>query len=146
LELFEQRVQAAGGTVHWAETPEEMRAIVLDLCRERKARFITKGKSMVSEEVELNHALEEAGFTVDETDLGEYIIQLAGEKPSHIVAPALHKSRDDIEVLFREHHALGQRPLAEVEQIVHEAREVIRERFLRADVGITGANMLIAES
>ncbi len=146
LETFEQNVLAAGGQLHWAETPEQMQEIVVDICRQQNARYITKGKSMVSEEVHLNQVLESAGFIVDETDLGEYIIQLAGETPSHIVAPAIHKTRDDIEALFRQYHPLGERSLAEVEQIVNEAREVIRERFLRADVGITGANMLIAET
>lgn len=146
LESFEQKVLAAGGHVHWAETPEQMQAIVVEICRQQNARYITKGKSMVSEEVHLNQVLESAGFTVDETDLGEYIIQLAGETPSHIVAPAIHKTRDDIETLFRQYHPLGERSLAEVEQIVNEARQVIRGRFLRADVGITGANMLIAET
>lgn len=146
LEQFEARVSAAGGTVHWAETPAQMRDIVLAICKEQNARYVTKGKSMVSEEVHLNQALEEAGYTVDETDLGEYIIQLAGETPSHIVAPAVHKTREDIQTLFRDHHPLGERSLEEVEEIVNEARAVIRERFLRADVGITGANMLIADT
>lgn len=146
LEQFESKVNAAGGTVHWAETPEQLREIVLGICKEQNARYITKGKSMVSEEVHLNQALEDAGYTVDETDLGEYIIQLAGETPSHIVAPAVHKTREDIQSLFRDNHPLGDRSLEEVEQIVNEAREVIRERFIRADVGITGANMLIAET
>jgi len=146
LERFERNLTAAGGRVHWAETPAQMREIVLEICRREKARYITKGKSMVSEEVGLNRALEEAGFTVDETDLGEYIIQLAKETPSHIVAPALHKTREDIGVLFRDHHPLGDRPLQEVAAIVDEARTVIRERFLRADVGITGANMLVADT
>lgn len=146
LEQFEAKVHAAGGQVHWAETPAEMREIVLSICKAQRARYITKGKSMVSEEVHLNQALEKAGYTVDETDLGEYIIQLAGETPSHIVAPAVHKTREDIQRLFRDNHPLGDRPLEEVEQIVDEARTVIRERFLRADVGITGANMLIAET
>ncbi len=146
LEQFEAKVNAAGGIVHWAETPEQLREIVLRICKEQNARYITKGKSMVSEEVHLNQALEDSGYTVDETDLGEYIIQLAGETPSHIVAPAVHKTREDIQTLFRDNHPLGDRSLEEVEQIVNEAREVIRERFIRADVGITGANMLIAET
>lgn len=102
LSEFEANVQAAGGTVHWAETPEQMRKIVLDICTAQEARYITKGKSMVSEEVHLNQALEDAGYTVDETDLGEYIIQLAGETPSHIVAPAVHKTRGDIQTLFKD--------------------------------------------
>lgn len=146
LEQFERKVLESGGIVHWAETPEQLREIVLTICRGRDARFITKGKSMVSEEVSLNAALQEAGYVVDETDLGEYIIQLAGETPSHIVAPALHKTRGDIEALFRAHHDLGNRALNDVEAIVNEARQVIRNRFLRADVGITGANLLVAET
>jgi len=88
LEMFEHNVQAHGGQVHWASTPEQARSIILDLCRQANARSITKGKSMISEEIALNEALEKAGFEVVETDLGEYIIQLAEEPPSHIIAPA----------------------------------------------------------
>lgn len=146
LEQFEQRVLEAGGEVHWAENPAQMREQVVALCRAQNARYIAKGKSMVGEEVGLNAALESAGFHVDETDLGEYIIQLARETPSHIVAPALHKSRAQIGALFRAHHDLGERPLEEVQAIVREARAVLRERFLRADVGITGANLLVART
>ncbi len=143
---FETNVQAAGGHVHWAESPADMRRIVLNICAENSAQYVTKGKSMVSEEVGLNAAMEEAGLTVYETDLGEYIIQLAKEAPSHIVAPALHKTRQQIIDLFKSHHDFGERDLGEIKAIVDEARDVIRERFLKADVGITGANMLIAES
>ncbi len=143
---FETNVKAAGGHVHWAQTPEDMRRIVKAICAENAAQYVTKGKSMVSEEVGLNAALEDAGLTVFETDLGEYIIQLAGEVPSHIVAPALHKTRQQIIDLFKSHHDFGDRDLSEIKAIVDEAREVIRERYLKADVGITGANMLIAES
>ncbi len=146
LQEFEANVEAAGGHVHWAETPEDMRRIVKAICADNQAQYVTKGKSMVSEEVGLNAALEEAGLTVFETDLGEYIIQLAQEAPSHIVAPALHKTRQQIIDLFKIHHDFGERDLGEIKAIVDEAREVIRERFLKADVGITGANMLIAES
>lgn len=146
LEHFEQQVARNGGVVHWAESPEDLRRIVIDICQSAGARSATKGKSMVGEEAHLNAALEAAGITPWETDLGEYIIQLANEPPSHIVAPALHKTRGQIETLFREAHTMGERALEEVSQIVDEARAVIRERFLGADVGITGANMLIAES
>ena len=143
---FEQKVIEAGGHVHWASTPEEMREIVISLCAKENARRVTKGKSMVGEEVYLNEALEEAGIEPLETDLGEYIIQLAKEKPSHIVVPALHKTREQIKALFLGQHALGERELDEVENIVNEARAVIREHFLSADIGITGANLLIAET
>lgn len=146
LQEFETNVEAAGGHVHWAETAADMRRIVLAICEENDAHYIAKGKSMVSEEVGLNAALEEAGLTVFETDLGEYIIQLAQEPPSHIVAPALHKTRAQIIDLFKHHHDLGDRELDKIQAIVDEARMVIRERYLKADVGITGANMLIAES
>ncbi|MGL6161319.1 lactate utilization protein B [Microbulbifer sp.] len=143
---FEQKVTQAGGQVHWAETPAQMREIVLQLCAQHAAARVTKGKSMVGEEVYLNEALEEAGITPFETDLGEYILQLAKEPPSHIVAPALHKTRAQIQDLFLHHHPLGERDLSAVEAIVDEARQVIRDRFLSADIGITGANLLIAET
>ena len=146
LARFEREVEAAGGQVHWAETPEELRRIVVGICEAAGARHVTKGKSMVGEEAELNHALEAAGITPWETDLGEYIIQLAGERPSHIVAPALHKTRGQVAELFRSAHDRGERELQAIRDIVDEARSVIRERFLAADVGITGANLLIAET
>ncbi len=146
IEYFEAQVTRAGGTVHWAESVEDLRKIVLDICREAGAKHVTKGKSMVSEEAQLNQALEEAGIEPWETDLGEYILQLAGEPPSHIVAPALHKTKEQIQGLFRNAHDLGERDLEAIKAIVDEARSVIRERFLNADVGITGANLLIAET
>ncbi len=146
IQHFEAQVTRAGGQVHWAESVEDLRRIVLDICHESGARHVTKGKSMVSEEAHLNQALEEAGITPWETDLGEYILQLAKEPPSHIVAPALHKTKGQIEQLFRQAHDLGERDLEAVKAIVDEARAVIRDRFLSADVGITGANLLIAET
>lgn len=146
IEYFEKQVIQAGGKVHWADTVDDLRGIVLDICRKSDARYVTKGKSMVSEEAHLNEALEEAGITPWETDLGEYILQLAEEPPSHIVAPALHKTKRQIQDLFRNAHNLGERDLEAVKAIVDEARTVIRERFLSADIGITGANLLIAET
>ena len=148
LERFESQVTAAGGRVHWAADAAAAQARIIDICREAGVRTITKGKSMVGEEVALDEALEEADFEVIETDLGEYIIQLAGETPSHIVAPAIHKTREDIRELFAKHHAplgLGPPGLGNAE-LVARAREVLRRDFLRADAGITGANFLIAES
>ena len=148
LERFESQVNASGGQVHWAADAPAARARIIDICREAGARTVTKGKSMVGEEVALNEALEEAGLEVVETDLGEYIIQLADETPSHIVAPAIHKTREEIRDLFAKHHAplgLGPPGLGNAE-LVARAREVLRRDFLRADVGITGANFLIAES
>ncbi len=147
LELFERRVTEAGGQVHWAETPDDMRRIVLDLCRDVGARTVTKGKSMISEEVALNETLADAGITPHETDLGEYILQLAEQPPSHIIAPAVHLTRGQVVELFRtSHRDLGPRDLDTIKSIVDEARMVLRERYLASDVGITGANALIAET
>jgi L-lactate dehydrogenase complex protein LldF len=145
---FERQVQKSGGQVHWAETPAQATSIITQLCREAGARKITKGKTMVGEEVGLNEALESAGYQVVETDLGEYIIQLANEPPSHIIAPAVHKTREQIADLFHDRHAkygLGE-DLDSVSKIVNEARSILRDEFVSADVGITGANLLIAES
>ncbi len=148
LEQFEARVRAHGGHVHWARTPAEARTIVVDICQRAGARRVTKGKSMVGEEIAINEALEAAGFEPIETDLGEYIIQLAKEPPSHIIAPAVHKTRDQVTELFHDHHGkygLRER-VTEIPAIVNEARQVLREKFVTADVGITGANFLIAET
>jgi len=148
LERYEAEVRRNGGEVHWARDSAEARRIILDICRRAEARNVTKGKSMVSEEIDLNNALEEAGLAVHETDLGEYIIQLARETPSHIIAPAVHKTKDQISDLFHDHHGrygFHQR-LTEVPALVNEARQILRQRYLEADVGITGANFLIAEN
>jgi len=147
LERYEQQVIAAGGQVHWAQTPKQARDIVVKICRDSKSQHIIKGKSMVSEEIALNEALEVADFEVTETDLGEYIIQLAKEPPSHIIAPAVHKTRDQVAVLFAEHHKNVKRARdGSVAGLVNEAREVLRQAFLKADIGITGANFLLAET
>lgn len=147
LAEFERKVVASGGHVHWAETPEQACAVVMNIIG-GGAKQVLKGKSMVSEEMDLNTALERQGHTVVETDLGEYIIQLAHEPPSHIIAPAVHKTRDQISDLFHEEHpkyGLHER-LTAVPDLVNEARQVLREKFLSADIGITGANFLIAET
>ena len=148
LERYEEQVTRQGGHVHWASSAEDARRIILEICRKADAKVITKGKSMVSEEIGLNDALEAAGYEVIETDLGEYIIQLAKEPPSHIVAPAVHKTREQVGDLFDEHHRpLGYtRHLTEVSEMVDEARQVLRGHYFRADVGITGGNFLIAET
>ncbi len=145
LEAYEAEVLRRGGQVHWASGREEACRIVAEICRSAGARRIAKGKSMVSEEIGLNAALEREGFEVIETDLGEYILQLAGEPPSHIIAPAVHKTREQIAELFQRHHGYAER-LTGVAELVADARKVLRERFLSADVGITGANFLIAET
>ena len=148
LELYEQQVIENGGQVHWARDAEEACQIIAGICKEAQAKTVTKGKSMVSEEMHLNPVLEAAGMTVVETDLGEYIVQLAGETPSHIIAPAVHKTREQITDLFHEHHSpLGYTDrVTQREALVNEARSVLRERFVTADVGITGANFLVAET
>jgi L-lactate dehydrogenase complex protein LldF len=148
LEAYEAKVKAAGGQVHYAEDAAAARDIVLAICRARNARRVTKGKSMVAEEIGLNPHLEAAGLKVVETDLGEYIIQLRHEPPSHIVAPAVHVSRDEVERDFRRAHPQlsRERDLSAIRALVNEAREVLREEYLAADIGITGANFLIAET
>ena len=148
LELYEQKVVENGGQVHWARDADEACRIVAKICKDAEAKTVTKGKSMVSEEIHLNPVLEAAGMTVVETDLGEYIVQLAGETPSHIIAPAVHKTREQITDLFHEHHSpLGYTDrVTQREALVNEARSVLRERFVAADVGITGANFLVAET
>jgi len=148
LTLYEARVKANGGQVHWAATPEDAQAIVRSICLDSDARLVAKGKSMVSEETAINTALESAGMEVIETDLGEYIIQLADEPPSHIIAPAIHKTKEQVSELFHENHkqyGLNEK-IDDRTALVAEARTVLREKFLAADVGITGANFLIAET
>ncbi len=148
LEAFATKAQAAGTQVHWAADAAEAREIIARLATERGARRIAKGKSMVSEEIALNRHLEDLGMDVFESDLGEYILQIRGETPSHIIAPAIHLSQDQVEADFRRHHASLDplRELATPESLVAEARAVLRERFLAADIGITGANFLVAET
>ncbi len=147
LERFEAQVQAAGGQVHWAADADAAGRTIVDICRRAGARSVGKGKSMASEEVGLNEALAAAGLQVTETDLGEYILQLRGDHPSHIIAPAIHLRRDDVDTAFAGHHDAGVRSSSsEPAELQAEARRVLRERFASADVGITGANMLIAES
>jgi L-lactate dehydrogenase complex protein LldF len=148
LERFETNVTAAGGVVHWCADAETARRKVLDICRENGARTVTKGKSMIGEEIGINEFLEEHGVKPIETDLGEYIIQLRHEPPSHIIAPAIHLSKEQVAGAFREHHTqyASGRPLEEPRAMLDEARTVLRSEFLSAEVGITGANMLVAET
>ena len=148
LEAYERKVVESGGEVHFAPTAADARSIVLRLCRDAGARLVTKGKSMVSEEIGLNAHLEAAGIEVAETDLGEHISQIRGEAPSHIIAPVIHLNKEEIaEDFVRTHRGLPQgRPLGTVQDLVAEARAVLRAKFIAADVGITGANLLIAET
>ena len=148
LEEYAAKVEAAGGKVHWCATAEDARAAVLKICRAAGARTVTKGKSMISEEIGINDHLEAHGITPVETDLGEYILQLRREPPSHIIGPAFHLNREDWEASFRESHTElpADRAFRERRDILTEARSLLRQRFLAADVGITGANFLIAET
>ncbi len=148
VEEYEAELLAAGGKLHWCATADEARDAVLTICRNANARTVTKGKSMISEELSINDHLEQHGITPIETDLGEYIIQLRHEVPSHIIAPAFHLNREDWETTFRKSHTdlPSDRIFAERRDILTEARAKLRQRFLAADVGITGANFLIAET
>ncbi len=148
LETWAANVEKAGGHVHWCSTADEARAAVLAICQRVGARTVTKGKSMISEELGINDHLERHGIAPVETDLGEYILQIRDEPPSHIIAPAFHLDRDDWEESFRKVHTdlPADRAFNERRDILTEARTRLREKFLAADVGITGANFLIAES
>jgi len=148
LERYEAEVTRQGGIVHWASDAAQAREIILKICRDVDAKVVTRGKSMVGEEIGVCEALEGAGMRVVETDLGEYIVQLAHEMPSHIVFPALHKTFDQITDLFAEHHSAAEYdgPRETVADVVGEARQVLRQQFFIADVGITGANYLVAET
>ena len=144
LELLHDNVTAAGGQVHFAADSAEANAIVSHLAQSRGVKIATKSKSMVSEELELNPVLESLGVDVYETDLGEYIIQLAGETPSHLVAPALHKSKEDVAELFTE--KLGIPYSEDIEVMAAAARVALRDKFMEADLGISGANFVVAET
>jgi L-lactate dehydrogenase complex protein LldF len=146
LETFERNVIARGGQVHWARDAKEARDIVVSILKQVGAKTVTKGKSMVSEEIELNPFLEANGVVPVETDLGEYIVQLRNEPPSHIIAPAFHLNKEDVAETFRAAHLEldPSRPLIERTALVAEARRMLRARFEAADAGITGANFLSA--
>ena len=144
LEEFERNVEARGGKVVYCKDATEVSDFVLDMARQRGSRLIVKSKSMTTEEVDLNERLEHHGLESVETDLGEYIIQLAHERPYHIVAPALHKTRYDVADLFTEKLHIARETVPEKQTLI--ARGVLREKFLKADIGISGANFLVADS
>lgn len=145
LETFESNAQANGATVHWAETGDQACDIVLKIAQQNDVRLITKSKSMATEEIHLNQRLEASDITPVETDLGEWIIQLAKEPPSHIIAPAIHKTRHQVAELFTEYSGTQHSP-DDVEGMTATARGILRENFLSAGIGISGGNMLIAET
>ncbi len=145
LELFEANAVRAGAQVHWARTADEASSIVIDLCRKANATSVARSKSMLGEEIGLPHALAEAGITRIETDLAEHIIQLADERPSHIIWPAMHKTREQVSALFKAKH---RDPHVEetIAAMAESARRHLRQGMLAADVGISGANFLIADT
>ena len=144
LEQLEERLSARGIQVHWAETVEEANRIVLDIARRREVKLVVKGKSMVSEEMGLNAFLASEGIEALEADLGEFIVQLAGQTPSHIVVPAVHMSRQEIARLF--HEKLRTPYTEDVAELTALARQVLREKFQAAGMGITGVNFAVAET
>ncbi|HMG66416.1 MAG TPA: LutB/LldF family L-lactate oxidation iron-sulfur protein [Chitinophagaceae bacterium] len=143
LEKFEAGISKRGAKVIWAETAEQAREEILKICKEKNCRTIVKSKSMVTEEIQLNEFLEEHHIESIETDLGEYIQQLDGEPPYHIVTPAMHKSKEDVAKLFAE--KLGTDPALTPEELTIVARQLLREKYVQAEVGITGANFIIAD-
>lgn len=144
LEEFEALFVQRGGKVIWAEDAAGALAEILNICKEKNCRTIVKSKSMVTEEIKLNDFLEEHGIESVETDLGEYIQQLDGEPPYHIVTPAMHKSKEDVAKLF--HEKLNTKPGLTPEQLTLVAREKLRKKYLQAEIGITGANFIISDT
>ena len=145
LVQLEANLVRNGIKVHWAETPDQANAIILGICKAHSAKLMVKGKSMVSEEIELNHACEAAGIEAMESDMGEYIVQLAGEKPSHIIMPAIHKTKEQIATLFHD-KVPGVDYTDNVDELIQIGRQVLREKFLVADIGLSGVNFAVAET
>jgi L-lactate dehydrogenase complex protein LldF len=144
LDEFSRALEARGGHVHLAATADEATAAIREICRARGAKLVAKAKSMASEEIRLNESLEREGLRVVETDLGEYILQLAGEHPAHIIAPAIEKTAEDVAALLGAVDGTELRP--ELEELTAAARRQLRTVFESADVGITGANVAVAET
>ena len=141
---FERNITARGAVVHWAEDAEEANRIVLKIAQENNVKTVVKAKSMVSEEMELNHAFASAGIRAVETDLGEYLVQLANQRPTHIVTPALHLSAEDVGKLLSE--KLNEPYTAEHQALTDIARRHLREEFINADMGMSGCNFGIADT
>jgi L-lactate dehydrogenase complex protein LldF len=144
LEQFATNVEARGGKVHWAATGQEACGIIVDLAKRAGVREVVKAKTMVSEEIELNEALEAAGVRGVETDMGEFILQLARERPAHIVAPAIHKTRSDVADLFAAQ--VDPERTEEPERLTAIARRALRQKFQKAGMGVSGANFAVAET
>ncbi|MCC5881366.1 MAG: lactate utilization protein, partial [Halomonas sp.] len=144
LEQLEANCQANGIEVHWAENGDEACRIIRDICERHGAKAVIKGKSMVSEEMHLNAHLEEAGIEALESDLGEYLVQLNEQTPSHIIMPAIHLNTDEISEIM--HVKTGTERTRDVDYMTAAARAQLRERFMNADVGISGVNFAVAET
>ena len=145
LEQLESKLTENGVHVHWAENAEQANRIIIDIAQRHSTRLMVKGKSMVSEEVELNHALAEAGIEALESDMGEYIVQLDGEKPSHIIMPAIHKTKLEIARLFAA-KVPGAAYTESVDELIGIGRAVLREKFMNAEIGLSGVNFAVAET
>lgn len=145
LEQLERKLTALGVQVHWAETPAQANAIFLALARQHGATGMVKGKSMVSEEIELNHRMAEQGIACLESDMGEYIVQLAGERPSHIIMPAIHKTRQQVAELFAR-RIPGVPLVDDVDALIAIGRRVLRSEFRDAKIGVSGVNFMVAET
>ncbi len=144
LEQLEASVQRLGGRVYWAADAEAARQIIRQIARDTHSRRVVKSKSMTSEEIHLNHALEQDGIEVTETDYGEFIIQLAGERPSHLVAPAVHHTRESVAAVLTRH--LGQPVPDDTRTLAMTGRRLLRQKFRDAEMGISGANFAVAET
>ncbi|WP_122532245.1 LutB/LldF family L-lactate oxidation iron-sulfur protein [Pseudomonas viridiflava] len=144
LEQLERNLIRNGVQVHWAETVEEANAIVLSIVQAHEAKQVIKGKSMVSEEMEMNDFLGERGVECLEADMGEYIVQMDHEKPSHIIMPAIHKNAGQVGKLF--HDKLGVEYTTDVDQLIQIGRRVLRQKFFEADIGVSGVNFAVAET
>jgi len=145
LEQLERKLTANGVQVHWAENAEEANAIIVGIAQKHSAKLMVKGKSMVSEETELNRAMAAAGIDALESDMGEYIVQLDGEKPSHIIMPAIHKTKQQIARLFAE-QVPGASYTESVDELISIGRAVLRGKFMSAQIGLSGVNFAVAET
>lgn len=143
LEHFEQQITSRGARVIWAENGQQAVDAILSICKEKNCKSVVKSKSMTTEEIHLNKYLEENGIESVETDLGEYIQQLDGEPPYHIVTPAMHKSKEDVAKLFA--NKLGTDPKLTPQELTLVARNILRKKYVEAEVGITGANFIISD-
>jgi L-lactate dehydrogenase complex protein LldF len=144
LEQLENSVRQLGGKVHWATTAEDARRIVVEIAQKANCHHAVKSKSMTSEEIHLNPALEQAGIEVTETDFGEFILQVAGERPSHLVAPAVHHTRESVARVLSKH--LGESLPDDAKSLAMTGRRVLRQKFYKADLGITGVNFAAADT